>query len=479
MTHQRLTKLMKLVRDSNTGYLLVSGGGEGFLELDLMYRIVEETTADITWMVTAAHWAKDKNRALKIIEEMYKAFLRGKHNQYNRKIYLRVSFDTEHIEKIGGKDDDQFSYIINIIKIFEEKYSSEVNFCLLLHSLEGEGKLIDKLCKKISGIKSVCHDSIHEYEKITESAFKIKLNSGYQFEITFAKVLLSDLSADLRDRETLKKRINVFEKDAFCNEKGNAGIMLNSDGTIGPDMLVIYNGRVAGGWQSEMPDVSINLDNDDFDSIMQKTLSDPGVLGTIETGIKYRFNIINEVNQKAVIRAKAVNVRDYTSPVLLEEDTVKLYYSVRVMQDYLSKNYINKDEIERWPLEIRWLVDLKKSELIDLYNTSKYDIIQQFINTDRSNLFNEFVNFVKKFIETRENEIIISFFNEHDTITKRTIDKWRLLLKRIVNGWYDLYTFNHEDINALNEIERILDRDILDGKRIYEGLSLNDTEKLL
>ncbi len=56
MTERRLTSLMKLIRDSNTGYLLVSGGGEGFLEPDLMYRIVEETNADVTWMVTGYVW---------------------------------------------------------------------------------------------------------------------------------------------------------------------------------------------------------------------------------------------------------------------------------------------------------------------------------------------------------------------------------------------------------------------------------------
>ena len=79
MTDHRLTSLMKLVRDSNTGYLLVSGGGEGFLEFDLMCRIIEETTSDVTWMVTGAHWAKDKERAREIVRKMHDSFLRGKH----------------------------------------------------------------------------------------------------------------------------------------------------------------------------------------------------------------------------------------------------------------------------------------------------------------------------------------------------------------------------------------------------------------
>ncbi len=59
---------MKLVQDSNTGYLLVSGGGEGFLEPNLMYQIIEKTKADVTWMVTSAFWARDKDVARKILK---------------------------------------------------------------------------------------------------------------------------------------------------------------------------------------------------------------------------------------------------------------------------------------------------------------------------------------------------------------------------------------------------------------------------
>lgn len=48
MTKERVDRLMDLVTDSNTGYLLISGGGEIFLEPELIYQIVEKTSADIT-----------------------------------------------------------------------------------------------------------------------------------------------------------------------------------------------------------------------------------------------------------------------------------------------------------------------------------------------------------------------------------------------------------------------------------------------
>ncbi|TOK91996.1 hypothetical protein CGI07_24445, partial [Vibrio parahaemolyticus] len=68
---------MRLVSDSNTGYLLVSGGGEGFLEPDLMCQIISKSSANLTWMVTSGFWAKRESRAIQLLKRMYQAYLRG------------------------------------------------------------------------------------------------------------------------------------------------------------------------------------------------------------------------------------------------------------------------------------------------------------------------------------------------------------------------------------------------------------------
>ncbi len=339
----------------------------------------------------------------------------------------------------------------------------------MLHGLQGEETLVDRLCKEIRGEKIVKDLPSDGEVKVTESAITIRLKSGYTFEVTSAKLLLSDLSPDLRNEAELKRKVTVWERDAFHNQRGNPAINYNADGTIGTDMLVVYDGRVAAGWQSEMPDVPINIDTDNFTSIMKKTLSDPGVLGTIENGLLYRFNIIDEVCPKAVLRSKAVNIRDYTSPILLEEDKIKLYYAIRALQDFIAHSRVSTEEIKRWPTELRYLVSLNKNELRTLYHDSKYDIVQQFI--EQEEYFAEFIRFVKQYTIKHDPQIFLDFFKSHKSINNRTIDKWRLLLKRIVNCWYDIYSFNELELNVIEEVERILDEQVLGGTRIYEGLT--------
>ncbi len=469
MTVERVRKLMRLVKDSNTGYLLVSGGGEGFLEPDLMGLIVEQTTADLTWMVTSGFWANSKERALKVLKKLHGAFTGGMSVNLERKVCIRVSVDSHHVNRLARVRGGAFDYIVNIIKAFESEYPAENNFFLQLHGMEGEESLIKKLMELVGATEVSGVDPIHEGAKVTESAIRVRLESGYEFEVTFAKLLYSDLAADLRDREMLDKRTRVWDRDAFVNMRGQTAFQFNPDGTVGTDMLVIYDGRVAGAWQCEMPDVRINIDDDSFQSILDKTLSDPGVLATLERGLPYRFDVINEVCPRAVIRAKAINIRDYTSPTLLEEDIVKLYFTVRAVQDFIKDGRIQPETVAGWPKELQDLVGLSKSGLRKLFYESRYDIVQQFEETESG--FREFFQQVRAYFTHRDSKRFVAELLSRQPRNKRKIDKWRLLIQRIVHDWYDITSLTGDEIEILGEVEKILDVEVLRGQRIYEGLS--------
>ena len=467
MTPKRIDKLMKLVKDSNTGYLLISGGGEGFLEPSLMYQIVEKTSADLTWMVTSGFWGKDESKAIKILNNLYKAYLDGSRYNEKRRICIRISFDSYHIDKLSKSNSNPLDYIINIIRIFESTYSHQNDFFLQLHSIEGEDKLVEQLQEKLLGIKIKTISSIHKNEKSTESAISLRLPSGYIFDITFAKLLLSDTTVDLNNKNLLEKRIKLWERDTFINEKNLPSCKINKNGLIGTNMLVLYNGRVAGAWQSEMPDISINLDTDDYIKIMDKTLFDVGVLATIEKGSLYRFNIINEVSNKASIRAKAVNIRDFTSPILFEEDSIKTYYSIRVIQDFLDTKQVDKKDIENYPIELKKLINMNKEELQYLYHKSNYDIIKQFEETEKG--FSVFLEEIRIFLTTKDSKQFISNLEKLES-SLYIFDKWRILLKRISLQWYVVTSLRTKELDILEEVEQLIDSKILKGRRIYDEL---------
>lgn len=469
MTPERVDRLMQLVTDSNTDYLLVSGGGEGFLELGLMEQITEGSTASLTWLVTSAFWAKKFDQAQKILARLYSAYIRGCAAHPNRRLCIRVSVDTHHVNQLRDTEGTLFQYLQHLVYLFETLYADQKDFFLQLHSLEGEEALIDSLQEMLGAVKLPAMSDIHTNEKVTESAVTLQMPSGYGFEVTFAKRLLSDMAADLRNEQLLADRIQIWDKDAFVNEKGLVGTQLNMDGTIGSDMLVIYDGRVAGGWQCEMTDVSINIDTDSYQDIVAKTFDDPGVLATIEHGLAYRFHIIDEVNSKASLRAKAVNVRDYTSPVLLEEDSTKLYYTIRAVQDFIFEGRLVATDTLHWPRSLLELVMTTREELQVLYKSAKYDIVRQFEEVEPG--FAEFSKAFQRYIQNRDSEVLRQAARNAAEGDRRRLDKWRLLLKRISHGWYTISSWDKSLLACVDEVESLLDQSLLGSVRIYEGLS--------
>lgn len=467
MTLDRVNALLKFVKDSNTGYFLVSGGGEGFLELPLMYKLIEGSSADITWMVTSGFWAHNKEKTKRILSECRAAHERGISNNPDREIVIRLSVDQHHVGRIGLPQ-DPLSYVRQIIGVFEQEHSRASGFSLMLHSLDGEQDLINILAKQLGGSVHLVDEKMHSDIKVTEQSMQIRLPSGFLIPVTFAKLLLSDMAADLRDEALLAQRIRIWETDAYINERDLTGLQLHEDG-YGHDMLVIYDGRVAGGWQCEMPDVPISIDEHDYGQVMQRTLSDPGVLATLEKGQRYRFAVIGEINFRACTRAKAVNIRDYTSPVLLEEDRVKLYYTIRAIQDFRSEGRLEtiSDSIGPACLQI---IEATREQLLTWYRQSNYDIIMQY--RQQHSGFLAFEGALIQFSEDKNVEKLLNITLEASKHNLKVVDQWRLLLLRIKHNWYEVISWEKEILSIIDQAIACIDANILKGKRPYEGLSM-------
>lgn len=466
MTPGRVQKLLKLVEDSNTGSLLVSGGGEGFLELKLMYQIIEGSTADVTWIVSSGFWANTMKNAHRIINNCYSAHVRGNDRNPDRETIIRISLDKHHVDRIGNVK-DPFGYIRRIIEIFERDYANSPRFSLLLHSLKGEEVLVRSLAGELGALIKDNFNIKYSDAKITDSAMLIRLPSGFEFPVTFAKQLLSDIAVDLSNKELLAKRVNIWETDAYVNEQDLTGLQVHDDG-YGNDMLVVYDGRVAGGWQCEMPDVRINVDDHDYSEIMRRTITDPGVLATLEKGQRYRFRVLEEANPKACIRAKAVNIRDYTSPTLLEEDRDKLYYTIRAIQDYRKEGRLKYNKAALTP-DIHNIISATPAKLRDWYDESRHDIVVQFRESNDG--FCAFELALHDFSINGNYELFMSRVLEAGNYDKRRIGQWNLLLRRVHHKWYNIKSWDSKILSMLKIIVLLLEKNVLNGVNPFEGLS--------
>jgi hypothetical protein len=74
---------------------------------------------------------------------------------------------------------------------------------------------------------------------------------------------------------------------------------------------------------------------------------------------------------------QAIALRDTSGALIFEEEHTRLYFSVRVLQDYIEQGDITEDIIASWPEQIRSLVLTNKDRLKELYEESDFSIIKQ------------------------------------------------------------------------------------------------------
>ena len=116
------------------------------------------------------------------------------------------------------------------------------------------------------------------------------------------------------------------------------------------------------------------------------------------------------------------------------------------------------------------MVRMSTGELQELYRNAKYDIVQQLVEHDER--FGSFVECLKQDALNGNLESASRFIELNRDIDARTSDRWRLLLRRITNGWYDQHTFNEGELVVVRQAEILLNHRLLDGRGVFEGLSV-------
>lgn len=380
LTEEGIAKFIQFANDCGLGYLLVSGGGEPFLELKHLLRVVEEVQSDKIVLVTSGNWAKSSSGAGNITRQIYEAFKRRKSPT---KLVVRLSVDEEHAR--GGLG---LHPAHNLISVFENTYLNERDFTLQFHTLFDDPcieQLYSQLADRIISIEDRrLHSDAETVLKVNPAEKFLKLSSGLTIKVGYAKCFYSNIKVNLKDPEVLARNLSVFSWDMSESEENNPSIVTNLDGKKGLDFWVNFNGNVTT-WGNQVPDNIYNLYEDDYPTIVENTFSDPISLAYLEKGDIYRDKIINEVNPLAVLRAKATNIRDYTGALICEEATTRLYLTIRILQDYIAAGRINPEEIRMWPEPVQMMLLSSQEQLREAYKQSTHSIVDQYLEKNISN----------------------------------------------------------------------------------------------
>lgn len=371
-------KLIKFVNDSNNSYIMMSGGGEPMIYSEAVNKILQNVISDRIVVVTNGIWAYSYGAAENKVKELYNSF---KSRKKQTTFILRLSVDKYHSKAL--KND----IIINIINVFKNNYSKEENFKLMLHTIKGD-YTINEIIKDIPNAQIIINNKecISDNDKIVKIMPKkaILKIEDYEIEIGYAKLFYPNFKPDLNIyNEETKKVIDVFDEDMLNSEFGNPSVVKNLDNTFGLDFWIEYNGNVTT-WGNQDNDSLYNIYTDDYKSIYDGTFNNIITYSFIDKGYYYREKIVNEVNPKAVLHSKVINLRNYTSALLLEEDKTKLYYAIRVVKDYINEGIIEKEQLSVISSELSNLILKDIEEIICIYRDSKSDIIMQSIERNLS-----------------------------------------------------------------------------------------------
>ena len=386
---EAVDKFIKFANDSNVGYLQISGGGEPFLEFKAILKCLENTKAERIILVTSGSWASDKVIAEKYVNELYNSTLK---NLNNPRVTIRLSVSKYHSIKLKEKP------LINLIEIFKNKFKENERFTLQIKIFEKDDTL-EKYLKeyfpkyKIKLLQSNGTDD-EKYIKIIPWKYVLKLDD-YNLIVGKSRIFNSNLRPDIYNKKEISKNCSVYDKDIILSQNDFPSIINNSNGKIGLDWIVEYNGNVCT-WQNRVQDNLLNIYEDSYDYVYKSTLNDILTYSFIDKGSKYREKILMEVSPKTVKLMKSVNIRDYAGTLAFEDEKIRLYYTIRVIQDYMIENKINKSMLDRLPKTLIKYIKMNKNQLIKEYKNSKYSILDQELSLplDEKN-FHDFLELIK------------------------------------------------------------------------------------
>jgi organic radical activating enzyme len=367
ITDEGIEKLIKITEDGKIDKFVISGGGEPMMSREKVGRLASQLNVETLTIVTSSFWSRNPEKTDKYLTELR---AQAESNPHHPKLVVRLSLDKFHLGRLAhGKG---FSYVENLINWFSANAPSDPNFSLLIHTMEGD-QTVDEL------LADLPVESIDDNNEYLNRKRAVTLNNGLKFKVEYSQIFDSNPHVDLRDAEQQLQNKDTFKAFLDHRRKGNMSLSFHGeDQPKGVYFLMLYDGTIEI-WGASAPDVEASVYKDDYRAIVDKNLKDIVTLAALEKGPIYMQQIVAEVDPQAVTRAVGAGLRDFYSRLLMEEDILRLYVSIRLMQEYIAEGRIKPEEVEAWPSPLKAMVQLDKEKLKATYLESPSNIVEQYL----------------------------------------------------------------------------------------------------
>lgn len=363
ITDEGIERIIQLTKDGKMDKFVVSGGGEPLKSRKKVNALARGINVPNLYVVTSAYWSKGKRATEKVLSELLES---TEENPNGTITTVRVSLDQGHFEKLSRGAG--FQYIQNIVDWFNQNAADNPRFKLVFHTMDGDETVEQFMAEQ----------QVRERKERKNNHACVTLEGGLTIGIEYTQTFYASPFVNMKSEDERTRNVDTFT--TWMNEKrgGNMSHSFHGDGAKGAYFLTLYDGTTIV-WGSTAPDSETTIYDDSYDGLMQRNFRDVVTLDILEKGQLHMQDLVAEVNPKASERAVAIGLRDFYVRILLEEDSTRLYASIRSLQEFISEGRITEETIATWPQQFQVMVKMSVEELKEACQSSERTVVHQYL----------------------------------------------------------------------------------------------------
>lgn len=349
LNDRALGNFIQLSKDSHLESLVVSGGGEPMLELPSILRLLREAQFKYFEITTGGHWLLSDKAIIKNLEKLQQTITDRKNRGDTIDFSIRLSVDQFHQKMVKP---ERVKRLIDILREDaglpqnERKYP---DIRLFLRALLIEDPTIDEIANMLGA-------ELSQMEGYTR---KLRFKDHLSYGINELLIFYKDMRFVGRGRDRVDTKSveldQYFESYSSSNGDIRLGMTYLKPGSKGEvldgiNIFVRHDGSIMpyGG----APDVVSNIDSESYREFLSKLWSDIISRTLLFKGVNHVKRVAEEIDPNVSERARHKNWIASIVDESLSTIEVRLYISIRLLQEEVKNGSINIDQLPPYVQEL-------------------------------------------------------------------------------------------------------------------------------